>query len=218
MESGDINPNTKRSHKSRNKIYLDKKVHQLAIKTDRARKNEVNRNAQVAKENDQVAKEIYQEKQREAERKYHPKKKAKMLENVQEQDVVKFMPRKNGYILKNKFPKISKPSSSSTPDPGDKPTEPTNRMIVSQSLWGTLSPKTQSKAKSAKRNKKLPRGTNFQLRKELGVNLSNKEDQQEVSETPLQKAIKSFFCQDDVTRVCLNMKKAITNPRGRGKI
>ena len=38
---------------------------------------------------------------------------------------------------------------------------------------GDLSPKTQSKAKSAMRNKKLPRETNFQPCKELGLNLYN---------------------------------------------
>lgn len=44
MESGNIKPNTKRSHKRQNKIYLDKKLHQLAKKADRARKNKANRN------------------------------------------------------------------------------------------------------------------------------------------------------------------------------
>ena len=32
MESGNVSPNSKRSCKRRNKIYLDKKVHQLAKK------------------------------------------------------------------------------------------------------------------------------------------------------------------------------------------
>ena len=45
----------------------------MVKKDDRARKNE--------------AEEIYREEQREAKRKYCAKKKAKMLENVQEQDV-----------------------------------------------------------------------------------------------------------------------------------
>ena len=170
MESGDVNPNTKRSRKRRNKIYLDKKARQLARKADKARKNEANRNARVSRENDQVAKEIYQEKERKAKRKYCAKKKAKMLEKVQEQNIVKFnTPQKR--VLKNKSKqlrrKIFKSSSSFTPDSGHKLTESTNRMFVSQSLWGALSPKTQSKPKSAMRNKRLPRGTNFQLHEEL---------------------------------------------------
>lgn len=45
----------------------------MVKKDDRARKNE--------------AEEIYREEQREAKRKYCAKKKAKMLENMQEQDV-----------------------------------------------------------------------------------------------------------------------------------
>ena len=54
MESGNVNPNTKRSLK-RQKIHLDKKAHQLAKKAGRAIKNEDNRNAWIARENDQVA-------------------------------------------------------------------------------------------------------------------------------------------------------------------
>ena len=73
MESGDVNPNTKRSRRRRNKIYLDKRAHQLAKKTDRVRKNEANRNIRVARENYQVAKKIYREKQRETKRKYRAK-------------------------------------------------------------------------------------------------------------------------------------------------
>ena len=145
-----------------------------------------------------------------------------MLENVQQQNLVKFnTPQKR--VLKNQLRqlsrKISNSSSSFTPDSGHKSIESTNRMFVSQSLGGeggrrlggALSRKTQSKAKSTVRNKKLPRGTSFQLCKELGLNLSNKEDKQVVSETPLQKSIKSFFCWDDVTRVCPDMKKMATN-------
>ena len=47
MESGNVNPNvnTKRSCKRKNKIYLDKKAHQLVKKAGRVRKNEANRNA-----------------------------------------------------------------------------------------------------------------------------------------------------------------------------
>ena len=44
MESGNVNPNTKRSRKRQN-IHLDKKAHQLAKKAGRAIKNEDNRNA-----------------------------------------------------------------------------------------------------------------------------------------------------------------------------
>ena len=42
MESGNINPNTKRSHERQNNIYFNKKAHQLAKKAGRARTNEAN--------------------------------------------------------------------------------------------------------------------------------------------------------------------------------
>jgi len=112
--------------------------------------------------------------------------------------------RRNQNSQSNESSSIVTPESN-TQHQADEP------MLISTSLWGFLSPSAKKKVKSKLQNEQLPKGMNYQFRKELGINLSIKTKNTD-STTALQKSIEDFFLRDDVTRVCPETKKLKRNP------
>ena len=75
---------------------------------------------------------------------------------------------------------------------------------ISWQLWKSMS-------HGSKRDE-LAKGSNLNIRKALGLNLSNTINKNVDAESPLRKEICLLFDRDDVSRISLDVKKLVSNP------
>ena len=75
---------------------------------------------------------------------------------------------------------------------------------ISWQLWKSMS-------HGSKRDE-LAKGSNLNIRKALGLNLSNTINKNVDAESPLRKEICLLFDRDNVSRISLNVKKLLLNP------
>ena len=75
---------------------------------------------------------------------------------------------------------------------------------ISWQLWKSMS--------RGSKHDELAKGSNLNIRKALGLNLSNTINKNVDAESPLRKEICLLFDRDDVSRISLDVKKLVSNP------
>ena len=94
-------------------------------------------------------------------------------------------------------------------------TESEPDLIVSQTLWKSMTPTSKKRTKLNLTQQQLPRGVASKMRG-LGLNLSKSIDAMpSTSSSGIEESIHTFFKQDDVTRICPDKKAVITNPENK---
>ena len=208
-----------RSRIRRKAIYDNKKLHMEVQEKDRERKKLKAIEKAMRREEDPEEAERYREKERERKRKQRlVKKKAKEAASEKLTTPVKRKIKKQENKLRWKFKEkesavkdSSKEGSSSSPSTSEK-------LVISKAIWGHLSPKSRHKvARSLKISPEIPKGLNYAIRKELGVNISNPYDIGQEKEMIFQRDIRLFFERPDIARTCPDTKRMVPDPAERGK-
>ncbi|CAF4571289.1 unnamed protein product, partial [Rotaria sp. Silwood2] len=94
------------------------------------------------------------------------------------------------------------------------------RQSATSLFLDTISPAAKTRATNSLKNSKndLPRGSQHELRKELGINLSNSNVPKKKVPSPLHNRIEQFLNRDDISKPCPYKKKHVNDEQIRYRL
>lgn len=230
---------TERSRNRRNALYADSRKHAAELSKDSARKRSTYRAAAYNRQSSMPLVLENREKEKIKKQKYRAKQAAlaslsapsnvtaatpatptRIRKNAQrtirrKKDAVIRNLEEENEALQSQIQLLSnttedgKQSELDDSEPSD--SEPDDSLLVSRSLWNSLSPPSRKRSKTTLEMQEHPVGFNQAVRREIGINLSNKVSYGS-NKSKVAKEIEKFFDQDDVTRICPDKKAVMKNP------